>query len=228
MTFIASVLRCDDIFFENLLTKEKLNPLPTEKVNIWSGQAGWEWAREAGPCLIQDLDSVNVSGQPLTTQPGHWGTLETCPSHIAQSTLWLLISIAPATSTRAQLHLDQQNGPNMTWQKPAIFPAVRSLDYFGVSDWIAAPLKKYLRHRRLTWLVVLCDLHPPPSKWLWNERDQFCGFCFGQLGWEICPCVWHHVLQPHLRGLGRNSRLPLVACKPFHRIWVPGLVQDLQ
>lgn len=156
MTFIASVLRCDDIFFENLLTKEKLNPLPTEKVNIRSGQAGWEWAREACPCLSQNVDSVYVCGQHLTIQPGHWGTLETCPSHIAQSTLWLLLSIAPATSSRAQLHLDQQN---MTWQQPAILPVVRSLDYFGFSDWAAAPLKKYLRQKT----HLTGDVMWPPS-----------------------------------------------------------------
>lgn len=40
MTFIASVLKYDDIFFEDLLTKEKLNPLPAKKVNIQDGQVG--------------------------------------------------------------------------------------------------------------------------------------------------------------------------------------------
>lgn len=71
MTFIASVLRYDDIFFENLLIKEKLNPLSTKKVNIQGGQAEWEWTREAGPCLIQDADSIYVCGPHLTIQPGH-------------------------------------------------------------------------------------------------------------------------------------------------------------
>lgn len=121
--------------------------------------AGWMGVGQRSRPMPQPKCRLCISyvcGQHLTIQPGHWGTLETCPSHIAQSTLWLLLSIAPATSNRAQLHLDQQN---MTWQQPVILPVVRSLDYFGFSDWVAAPLKKYLRQKT----HLTGDVMWPPS-----------------------------------------------------------------
>lgn len=69
-----------------LITNEKLKALPHQKVNVPSGQAGWEWAGEAGSLLIQDADSVHVCGQYLTIQPGHSGTREKLPSQIGQNT----------------------------------------------------------------------------------------------------------------------------------------------
>lgn len=41
-----------------LTTNEKLKALPHQKANVPSGQAGWEWAGEAGSLLIQDADSA--------------------------------------------------------------------------------------------------------------------------------------------------------------------------
>lgn len=70
-----------------LITNEKLKALPHQKVDAPGGQAGWEWAREAGSLLIQDADSVHVCGQYLTIQPGHADTQEKLPSRIGQNIL---------------------------------------------------------------------------------------------------------------------------------------------
>lgn len=70
-----------------LTTNEKLKALPHQKVAAPGGQAGWEWAQEAGSLLIQDADSVHVCGQYLTIQPGHADTQEKLPSRIGQNIL---------------------------------------------------------------------------------------------------------------------------------------------
>lgn len=127
------------------------------------------------------IQILSLSRQHLTIQPRHWGALETCLSHIAQNTLVTANQYSPSHQQQGSTSLMPTE-----WSKCGLAVANHPSScqkpvYFGFSDWTAAPPKKPLKHRRLTWMVMLCDLHLPSIKWLWNERDQFCGLYFGQL-----------------------------------------------
>lgn len=166
MTLIASILTYDDVFFENLFTEEKLNRLPTKKVTIQGGQVGWEWAREACPSHIQDADSLWAALDYTTWPLRH--TRDMSVTHCSEHSVTAHHYKPQPLATGLSFTYTNRMVP--VWQQLAILQAVGSLDYFGFTGWAAAPSKKHLRHRRLTWLVMLCNLHSPPNKWLWNER----------------------------------------------------------
>jgi hypothetical protein len=137
------------------------------------------------------MQTLYICGQHLAIHPGLWGTLETCPSHIAQSTL----TAHQYTPSHQQQGLASRR--SAVWFKLGLTAAGHPSTpkpgqcRHGFGDWAADSPKKHLLGHKKIHLTDVVTWTTSFSYWVtleW-ERDQFGGFCFGQLGRILPICA---------------------------------------